>query len=42
MAVYDLEEQEKLDDLKAFWKRWGNVISGVVIAICVAYISVQG
>jgi predicted negative regulator of RcsB-dependent stress response len=42
MAVYDLEEQEKLEDLKAFWKRWGNVISGVVIAICVAYIGVQG
>ena len=42
MAVYDLEEQEKLDDLKAFWKRWGNTISGAVIAVCVAYIAVQG
>jgi len=42
MAVYDLEEQEKLDDLKAFWKRWGNLISGVVIAICLAYIGAQG
>jgi len=42
MAVYDIEEQEKLEDLKAFWKRWGNLISGTVIAICVAYIAVQG
>lgn len=42
MAVYDLEEQEKIDDLKAFWKRWGNAISGAVIAVCVAYIAVQG
>jgi predicted negative regulator of RcsB-dependent stress response len=42
MAVYDLEEQEKLDDLKAFWKRWGNAISTAVIAVCIAYIAVQG
>ena len=30
MAVYDLEEQEQLDDLKAWWKQWGNTIAGVV------------
>ena len=36
MAVYDLEEQEQLDDLKAWWKRWGNTITGVAIAVCVA------
>ena len=42
MAVYDLEEQDKIDDLKAFWKRWGNAISVVVIAVCVAFIGVQG
>lgn len=24
MATYDLEEQEQLDELKAWWKRWGN------------------
>jgi predicted negative regulator of RcsB-dependent stress response len=42
MAVYDLEEQEKLDDLKAFWKRWGNAVSMAVIAVCIAYIAVQG
>lgn len=42
MAAYDLEEQEKIDDLKAFWKRWGNAISAAIIAVCVAYIGVQG
>lgn len=42
MAVYDLEEQEKIDDLKAFWNRWGNAISITVIAVAVAYIGVQG
>jgi len=42
MAVYDLEEQEKLDDLRLFWKRWGNAILSAVIAVCVAYIAVAG
>ncbi len=42
MAVYDLEEQDKIDDLRAFWRRWGNAISAAVIAVCVAYVGVQG
>ena len=42
MAVYDLEEQEQLEDLKAWWRRWGNLVSGVVIAVCVAIVGVQG
>jgi predicted negative regulator of RcsB-dependent stress response len=42
MAVYDLEEQDKLEDLKAWWKQWGNTIAGVVIAVCVGIIGVQG
>jgi len=25
MATYDLDEQEQLDALKAWWKRWGSV-----------------
>jgi len=24
MATYDLEEQEQMDELKAWWKRWGS------------------
>lgn len=42
MAVYDLEEQEKIDDLKAFWNRWGNAILAAVIAVCLAYVAVAG
>ena len=42
MAVYDLEEQEKLDDLKAWWSQWGNTILGIVIAVCVGIVGVQG
>lgn len=41
MAVYDLEEQEQIDDLKAFWKRWGNGILVAVIALCLAYTAMQ-
>jgi predicted negative regulator of RcsB-dependent stress response len=29
----DLEEQEQLDKIKAFWKQFGNIISGVLILI---------
>jgi predicted negative regulator of RcsB-dependent stress response len=42
MAVYDLEEQEKLSALKAWWEQYGNIVSGVVLAICVTIIAVQG
>ncbi|HVF64147.1 MAG TPA: tetratricopeptide repeat protein [Casimicrobiaceae bacterium] len=41
MAVYDLEEQEKLDDLKAFWRRWGNAISTIIVAISLVFVGVQ-
>jgi predicted negative regulator of RcsB-dependent stress response len=29
----DLEEQEKLDELKHFWSKYGTLISGVLIAV---------
>jgi Uncharacterized protein conserved in bacteria len=35
MATYDLEEQEQLDQLKAWWKRWG-ALTLAVVAIVVA------
>ena len=28
MAVYDLEEQEQLDELKAWWKQYGRLVFG--------------
>lgn len=42
MAVYDLEEQERVDDLKAWWARWGNVASWIAIGIAAVIVAVQG
>jgi predicted negative regulator of RcsB-dependent stress response len=42
MAVYDLEEQDQLDDLKSWWKQWGNTVSGAVLAVCLGILGVQG
>jgi len=42
MAVYDLEEQDQLDDLKAWWSRWGNTVATVLLVACVAAAAVQG
>jgi predicted negative regulator of RcsB-dependent stress response len=42
MAAYDLEEQEKLDDLKAWWKQWGNAVTLGVALACVVIGGVQG
>ena len=33
----DLQEQEQLDDLKAFWKQYGNLITWVITACLLAY-----
>jgi predicted negative regulator of RcsB-dependent stress response len=33
----DLEEQEQLDELKHFWKRWGDLISWLLIAVLAGY-----
>ena len=38
----DLEEQEQLDQLKAFWKRWGNLITWVLTAALAAFAAWQG
>jgi predicted negative regulator of RcsB-dependent stress response len=42
MAVYDLEEQEKIDDLKAWWAVYGKYVSAAVVSVAVVVISVQG
>lgn len=41
-AHLDLEEQEQLEQLKAFWKRWGNVITWVLTAALAAFAAWQG
>lgn len=30
--AFDLEEQEKIDRLKAWWEQWGNLVSGIILA----------
>jgi predicted negative regulator of RcsB-dependent stress response len=41
MAVYDLEEQEKLDELKAWWKHWGNTIIAAVAVFVIVFFGIQ-
>lgn len=38
MAAFDLQEQEQLDELKAWWSKWGRLLSGCVIAVVVGYL----
>jgi len=38
----DLEEQEQLDQLKAFWAKWGNAITWLLSAALIAYASWTG
>ena len=42
MAVYDLEEQEKLDDLKAWWEQNSKYVSAAVVVVALIVIGVQG
>jgi len=41
MAVYDLEEQEKLDELKDWWKHWGNTIIAAVTVFVIVFFGIQ-
>lgn len=43
MATHlDLDEQEQLDQLKAFWKRYGNLLTWLLIAALGAYAAWNG
>jgi predicted negative regulator of RcsB-dependent stress response len=43
MATHlDLEEQEQLESLKAFWKQYGNLITWLLIAVLGAYAAWNG
>jgi predicted negative regulator of RcsB-dependent stress response len=42
MAHLDLEEQEQIDSLKTWWKMYGNLVTGVVMAASIAVIAWQG
>ena len=38
----DLEEQEQIDQLKAFWQKYRNLITGVITAALFAYAAYSG
>lgn len=40
--AYDLEEQEQLDEFKAWWKRNGSMVTNLVLAVLIAYAAYQG
>ena len=42
MAVYDLEEQEKIEDLKAWWAQYGKYVTAAVTTVAIVVIVVQG
>jgi predicted negative regulator of RcsB-dependent stress response len=42
MAAYDLEEQEQLAEIKAWWKQYGNRLVNVVTAVAVIVAAWQG
>jgi predicted negative regulator of RcsB-dependent stress response len=42
MAHYDLEEQEQIDTLKTWWKMYGNLVTGIIVAASLAVIGWQG
>ena len=42
MASYDLEEQDQIDELKAWWARWGGVIATALVIGALVAIGIQG
>lgn len=42
MAAYDLDEQEKLGDLKAWWARFGNFVTAAVLVVALGIAGSQG
>ena len=41
MAVYALEEQEQLSELKAWWSRYGSLVTAVAVAAALASVGWQ-
>lgn len=42
MAVYDLEEQEQLDELKTWWKMYGNLVTALLAVLACLAVAWQG
>jgi predicted negative regulator of RcsB-dependent stress response len=42
MATFDLEQQEQLDQVKHFWKQYGNLITWTLVVVLGAYAAWTG
>ncbi|TXH28876.1 MAG: tetratricopeptide repeat protein [Elusimicrobia bacterium] len=42
MATYDLEEQEQIAELKAWWKQYGNLLLGILTLVSLGVVAWQG
>ena len=42
MAAYDLEEQEQLSTIKAWWEQHGNLVTGLAMAAAIAVVGFRG
>ena len=42
MAAYDIEEQEQIDDLKAWWARYGNTVAFALVLGAFVVAGIQG
>ena len=40
--MYDLEEQEQIDELKAWWKQYGQLVIAVAVAACLGAAATAG
>ena len=41
-SALDLQEQEQIDQLKAFWAKWGNAITGLLVVAALSFASWSG
>lgn len=41
MAVYDLEEQENIEALKAWWQQYGKLVIAVAVAFVIGVVGIQ-
>lgn len=42
MAIYDLEEQEQISELKAWWEQYGKFVTAIAVIAAVASVGWQG
>lgn len=40
--AYDLEEQESIDQMKAWWEQWGTPITAAVCVVCLGFAAWNG